>query len=433
MPHRLLLADDSVTIQRVIELTFADEDVQVTAVGDGQAAIDCIREEPPDIVLTDVTMPERDGYEVAAFIKEDPALAHIPVVLLTGAYEPVDEARAKAIGCDGIMVKPFEPQMVINRVRELLEGKRPASLWTASLDQQDAVGIDTAEGAPAPEPGAAGSALAAALATAGTNASEVSSTSSEGLDTYVGRLAGELGTLGDQPPTAAVESAVPVETPVEPIEAAPSAVESATLESGIAPPAQAVGPGPPPAPEPGAAGPALAATGRDASEVSSTSRESLDTYFDQLNDALGTLGDQPPTAAVESAVPVETPVEPKAAPSAVESPTLESGIAPPAQPVSPGPPSAAGVSLAEMFSALLAAEQQWSAPPDTPGGRAAASLATERLVADITRRVLDQVTDQAVRDTVSRAVSQVAERLVREEIEHIKVMADAEEDASQQP
>ncbi len=334
MPHRLLLADDSVTIQRVIELTFADEDVQVTAVGDGQAAIDCIREEPPDIVLTDVTMPERDGYEVAAFIKEDPALAHIPVVLLTGAYEPVDEARAKAIGCDGIMVKPFEPQMVIDRVRELLEGKRPASLWTASLDQQDAVGIDTAEGAPAPEPGASG--------------------------------------------------------------------------------------------------PALAATGTDASEVSSTSRESLGTYFDQLNDALGTLGDQPPTAAVESAVPVETPVEPKAAPSAVESPTLESGIAPPAQPVSPGPPSAAGVSLAEMFSVLLAAEQQWSAPPDTPGGRAAASLATERLVADITRRVLDQVTDQAVRDTVSRAVSQVAERLVREEIERIKVMADADEDASQE-
>ncbi len=404
MPHRLLLADDSVTIQRVIELTFADEDVQVTAVGDGQAAIDRIREEPPDIVLTDVTMPERDGYEVSAFIKEDPALAHIPVVLLTGAYEPVDEARAKAIGCDGIMVKPFEPQMVINRVHELLEGKRPASLWTASLDQQDAVGIDTAEGAPAPKPGAAGSALAAALATAGTDASEVSSTSSEGLDTYVGRLAGELGTLGDQPPTAAVESAVPVEIPV----AAP-------------------------APEPGAAGPALAAAGTDASEVSSTSRESLDTYFDQLHDALGTLGDQPPTAAVESAVPVETPVEPKAAPSAVEFPTLESGIAPPAQPVSPGPPPAAGVSLAEMFSALLAAEQQWSAPPDTPGGRAAASLATERLVADITRRVLEQVIDQAVRDTVSRAVSQVAERLVREEIERIKVMADAEEDASQQP
>ncbi|HET7218058.1 MAG TPA: response regulator [Vicinamibacterales bacterium] len=125
---KLLLADDSVTIQRVIELTFADEDVQVVAVGDGQQAIERVRTERPDIVLADVGMPERDGYEVAAFIKNDPHLAHIPVLLLTGAFEPVDEVRARAVGCDGVLVKPFEPQMVISRVRELLAGTRePAS------------------------------------------------------------------------------------------------------------------------------------------------------------------------------------------------------------------------------------------------------------------------------------------------------------------
>jgi CheY-like chemotaxis protein len=123
---KLLLADDSVTIQRVIELTFADEDVQVLAVGDGQQAIDRVRADRPDIVLADVGMPERDGYEVAAFIKGDPSLAHIPVLLLTGAFEPVDEARARAVGCDGVLVKPFEPQMVISRVRDLLAGRREA-------------------------------------------------------------------------------------------------------------------------------------------------------------------------------------------------------------------------------------------------------------------------------------------------------------------
>jgi CheY-like chemotaxis protein len=121
---KLLLADDSVTIQRVIELTFADEDVQVVAVGDGQQAIDRLKSDRPDIVLADVGMPERDGYEVAAFIKGDPELAHIPVLLLTGAFEPIDEARARAVGCDGVLVKPFEPQMVISRVRDLLAGKR---------------------------------------------------------------------------------------------------------------------------------------------------------------------------------------------------------------------------------------------------------------------------------------------------------------------
>lgn len=120
MPYKLLLADDSVTIQRVIELTFADEDVKVTAVGDGQAAIDRITADPPDIVLADVGMPARDGYEVAAFVKDDPLLAHIPVLLLTGAFEPVDEARASSVRCDGVLAKPFEPQLLIGRVKELL-------------------------------------------------------------------------------------------------------------------------------------------------------------------------------------------------------------------------------------------------------------------------------------------------------------------------
>ena len=126
MTPKLLLADDSVTIQRVIELTFADEDVQVLAVGDGQQAIERVKAERPDIVLADVGMPERDGYEVAAYIKNDPQLAHIPVLLLTGAFEPVDEVRARAVGCDGVLVKPFEPQMVISRVRDLLAGNREA-------------------------------------------------------------------------------------------------------------------------------------------------------------------------------------------------------------------------------------------------------------------------------------------------------------------
>ena len=120
MPYKLLLADDSVTIQRVIELTFADEDVKVTAVGDGRQAIDRIVSDRPDIVLADVGMPGQDGYEVAAFIKDDPTLAHIPVLLLTGAFEPVDEERARQVRCDGVLAKPFEPQLLIGRVKELL-------------------------------------------------------------------------------------------------------------------------------------------------------------------------------------------------------------------------------------------------------------------------------------------------------------------------
>jgi CheY-like chemotaxis protein len=132
VPHKLLLADDSVTIQRVIELTFADEDVQVIAVGNGADAIDRAQRDRPDIVLADVGMPERNGYEVAAFIKGTPTLQHIPVVLLTGAFEPVDEARARSVGCDGVLVKPFEPQIVISRVKDLLAGKQPPGMWSGA-------------------------------------------------------------------------------------------------------------------------------------------------------------------------------------------------------------------------------------------------------------------------------------------------------------
>jgi CheY-like chemotaxis protein len=124
MPHKLLLADDSVTIQRVIELTFADEDVNVVAVSDGDQAIQRIEAAPPDIVLADIGMPGKNGYEVAQHIRQSPRLAHIPVVLLTGAFEPVDQARADEAGCDGVLAKPFEPQLVIGRVKELLAKPR---------------------------------------------------------------------------------------------------------------------------------------------------------------------------------------------------------------------------------------------------------------------------------------------------------------------
>jgi CheY-like chemotaxis protein len=150
MPHKLLLADDSVTIQRVIELTFADEDITVIAVGDGRQAIERVQSERPDIVLADVGMPERDGYEVAAFIKGTPELAHIPVLLLTGAFEPIDEGRVHAAGCDGVLVKPFEPQMVISRVKDLIAGRRPVVKMAGAAAQPapfgDAVRADPAAG-----------------------------------------------------------------------------------------------------------------------------------------------------------------------------------------------------------------------------------------------------------------------------------------------
>lgn len=191
MPKKLLLADDSVTIQRVIELTFADEDVAVTAVGDGRQAIDRLRADRPDIVLADIGMPERDGYDVAAFIKNDPQLAHIPVILLTGAFEPLDEDRARRVGCDGVLVKPFEPQMVIDRVKELLSNRRPPA---AAMPPPAATPVPQPAAAPVRSAEAFAAALDASLESPPRTGE---AKTSDPLETYFDRLDAAFANIGE--------------------------------------------------------------------------------------------------------------------------------------------------------------------------------------------------------------------------------------------
>ena len=120
MGKKILLADDSITIQKVIELTFSDEDFEVVTVGNGRLALEKLPEVRPDIVLCDIIMPEKDGYEVCDQIKKHPAYSHVPVLLLTGAFEPFDQERAARAGYDGSLAKPFEPETLIAKVRDLL-------------------------------------------------------------------------------------------------------------------------------------------------------------------------------------------------------------------------------------------------------------------------------------------------------------------------
>jgi len=119
MQTKLLLADDSVTIQKVVGLTFAGEDVQIVSVADGDAAIEKARAFRPDVVLADVFMPGRNGYEVCATMKSDPELAAIPVVLLVGTFEPFDEIEAARVKCDAYLTKPFDTAELIGIVRSL--------------------------------------------------------------------------------------------------------------------------------------------------------------------------------------------------------------------------------------------------------------------------------------------------------------------------
>jgi CheY-like chemotaxis protein len=120
MAKTLLLADGSVTIQRVVDLTFAHEDIRVVSVSDGSRAIKFLDNDKPDIVLVDVDLSEVDGYGIVSHMKKSKKLNGVPVLMLAGAFEPVDQDKARSLGCDGIVVKPFEPQHLVARVKELL-------------------------------------------------------------------------------------------------------------------------------------------------------------------------------------------------------------------------------------------------------------------------------------------------------------------------
>jgi CheY-like chemotaxis protein len=144
MAKTVLLADDSVTIQKVVGISFAGEDLNLVTVDNGDAALAKAREIRPDAILADVVMPGRNGYEVCEALKADPALAHIPVLLLTGTFEAFDEARAKRCGAAGHIAKPFESQLLVERVRQLLA--RPAPPAPAPAPPAPAA---AASGAPA--------------------------------------------------------------------------------------------------------------------------------------------------------------------------------------------------------------------------------------------------------------------------------------------
>src|SRR5215831_12534700 len=131
MPKKILLADDSLTIQKVVELTFSDSEYDLLCVSNGQRALDKAAEQSPDLILADAVMPEKNGYEVCEAIKSNPTTSRIPVILLSGTFEPFDRDRAERLGCDAIVSKPFDSQQLLRQVEALLS-RPPAEVAVAA-------------------------------------------------------------------------------------------------------------------------------------------------------------------------------------------------------------------------------------------------------------------------------------------------------------
>jgi len=142
---RILVADDNSNIQKMVGLALKDQGIEVIAVGNGEAAVRKISDLRPDLVLADVFMPVRNGYEVCKYVKDDSSLAHIPVILLVGAFDPLDEQEAQRVGADGVLKKPFvPPDPLISMVKSAL-----LRASTAAAAAADKVPVAAMAGGPA--------------------------------------------------------------------------------------------------------------------------------------------------------------------------------------------------------------------------------------------------------------------------------------------
>jgi len=118
--YKLLLADDSITMQKLVELILAEEGFEIMSTSNGEEALAGIPSFQPDIVLADVEMPKINGYQLCDKIKQNTSTSRLPVILLAGAFEQFDEELAKKVGADDFIIKPFESQELIGKVHAAL-------------------------------------------------------------------------------------------------------------------------------------------------------------------------------------------------------------------------------------------------------------------------------------------------------------------------
>ena len=123
MSARILVADDSVTIQKVVELTFSKEDFTLIQARSGEEALRKAKEARPDLILLDLVMPDKNGYDVCIALRADPMLRTVPIILLAGTFESFDQQRGTQAGANDFVTKPFESQVLIGKVKQLLFSK----------------------------------------------------------------------------------------------------------------------------------------------------------------------------------------------------------------------------------------------------------------------------------------------------------------------
>lgn len=418
MPKKILLADDSITIQKVVELTFSDGDYEVTAVNNGAKAIQKLSEMRPDIILSDIIMPEKNGYEVCEFVKSHPEHRNIPVVLLTGTFEPFDPDRAEKAGCDAVVTKPFESQSLIHKVEELIAAASSA-------------GAPAATASPAPEPNGASpwEETQPPAAPPSPFAGEASFSPAPAPEPFA-----HDNDIFAAPPPSGATTEMPFAEPPAPAPAAPEpspwdegpafsteqpafsgetrAFPKMSFEDMQQMAAETSAPAPPPAPEPSPWDEAPAEPPAYGGETRAFPRMS----FEDMQQMVAEPAAPEPAAEAPA---WEPPAEPAwTAPAAEEPPPAAEVFeqtAPPFEESSEAPAAAAEPE-----------EPMWApAPPATAAPESAAlpidaASLTDDQIDRIARRVVELMSDQIIRNIAWEVIPDLAESAVRERIRQLE-------------
>ncbi len=469
MRKKLLLADDSITIQKVVELTFPSDEFEVVTAGNGRIAVDKAMTFLPDVVLCDVIMPQLDGYQVCEALRASEQLKNVPILLLNGAFEPYDAERAKSVGALGNVSKPFDPPALVARVKEILAERQTAAFARPtqpmsldaiaeateaattvphdltheySYDETETHPVSTVE-VPMDVREMAARSLSLDAPVFAPAEPDVLTTEAEPSDfseTLHGPLDEELPAVAPQE----VEAVQEIETAeeIEPVAAtgeieAPTAAapaEAASEDFEFEPDTARSGeiqmpPTLPPAAAPKAAEPVEEFSGErefDPAELESVTAEPevINTSPDAIS-----APEELPVAKTEPTPEVMAVPEPVAPPAPPPPPVVE---APAPAPVveAPAPVAAAPAPVAPItagaFDNLVGTAPQAPAPA-APLPSAEVAVPVD-MVQQIAQRVISQVSERVIREIAWDVIPGLAEKLVKAEIERIKARAESERD-----
>ncbi len=405
--RKLLLADDSAAIQKVIDLTFSDEGMTVTTVDNGRAALQELEQfPPPDVVLADSSMPEIGGFELCQIIKQSERFAAIPVILLISSFEPFDEAQARAAGADDIVTKPFQSiRDLVSRVGSLLGGK--ASAENQTVPGYSTLGLTDSPPQTSSHPNEAAPAEANVTVLVEAPTMESHQTTEPAGATCVADVelqtadTQKLERIIDEPDDAPHEDDLklpdPVELPetVEPINYPPPVSATETVEKDEPQYSQFVETAeivtPPPV---------------EAAKKSDEALLDLDSVFEETisDDMSLDLDFDEPLPAQAIKAPVSAPFDADVIPAKIAS-AAESVAVP--------PEPAASASVA---NAMAIAEDKPAIDHDASSG---ATLSAETIEA-IAHRVVEQMSDKVVREIAWEVVPELSELLIKKKLDEQK-------------